>query len=108
MPGSAKSKFDPEKNKTGLLRILSIFGGKHGHRKDEEAIQVASPVPLTPREDESEADRAHAPMYRRQRSNSIGGTSRTTIEDFEKIKMISRGAFGYARPTSQHKHWRRS
>ena len=58
-------------------------------------IQVASPMPM-PREPdhETEADRAHAPMNRRQRSGSIGGTSRTTIEDFEKIKMISRGAFG--------------
>lgn len=94
MPASIKSKFDPEKNKTGLLRILSIFGGKNGHRgvKDDD---VASPMP-TPREPdhETEADRAHAPMNRRQRSGSIGGTSRTTIEDFEKIKMISRGAFG--------------
>ncbi len=58
-------------------------------------FQVASPMPTLREPDhETEADRAHAPMNRRQRSGSIGGTSRTTIEDFEKIKMISRGAFG--------------
>jgi hypothetical protein len=49
VPASIKSKFDPEKNKTGLLRILSIFGGKNGHRgvKDDE-VHPRPHSPATP------------------------------------------------------------
>lgn len=92
--GLSRTKFDPEKNKTGLLRILSIFGGRTHRGKDDD--HVSSPMPPARGEEVAAELPLSEPFMpkRRQRSGSLGGTSRTTIEDFEKIKMISRGAFG--------------
>lgn len=85
---SANSKTDPDRSKSGLLRILSIFGGKTHRSKDEDVSSSAHPIT---QEEETLRDEER---FKRRRSGSFGSSSRTTIEDFEKIKLISRGAFG--------------